>query len=130
MSGTNSHKMTVIQKLLAGGYISLVHGCHTLFEGNQRPVLRLSRGLYRYVDPILKKHKKKDRFLISLRAVQRLHGKHAIKKAYKQLRKEKSDPSLTQRRCAPCLVEHILTDQAGRGGADMKRPGEAQLTIF
>jgi hypothetical protein len=130
MSATYSHKTALVRMLLAGAYISLVHGKLTLYEGSQRPVLRISRGLFKYVSPVLKKHKKRERFLISLRAVQQLHGKHLIKKAYKQLRNEKTDhrdgPGNRENRCSPCVVEHLFESPAGRGPADH----ENQLTFF
>jgi hypothetical protein len=78
----------IIRKLLAGAYICQVHGRRVLYEGNQRPIRKVTGGLYRYIQVVLKKHRTKERQVISLRAVQQLHGKHSIKKTYKALRNE------------------------------------------
>lgn len=84
-----------IKKLLDGCYLVQVRGHakkqrYKLYSGNMCPEFYVPGPVFRRLanDGVLKK--KKDRYTVSRRAVQKLHGKNMVKVYYKQIQKSKA----------------------------------------
>jgi hypothetical protein len=140
------NRKLLISKLLRGAYLVKVHGKLTLYEGNRIPVLRIPDNLIRSINKWnILKPKGTDKQVISIRAVQRLHGKNSIKRLYKQFLNEKSHhfdgepqtgaptskPGRPQKTCARCVIKSLLQGAEERAGADIDGPGaDHQLYLF